>query len=298
MASGPIPAAPNAAARRAARSSNVGVGAASVALDQRDAIWNRVAHPFPHVGKIPSRSGHGRESFRQSIDSSSWPNDAGDSSASRVHRRSKRGRRRRGRGLPPSVGRFSLANVRARLAELPPPADAVPLVPGARPAAVLVPLYEADGETIVILIKRPETMPSHQGEIAFPGGKLEPGVDVDLQAAALREAHEEIGLDPSTVDVVRRLDGIGTYATRFTITPFVGFLAARPELVPNPGEVVRVLHVPLSALLDDEVYRAERWQTEVREGFEVHFYDLDDETVWGATARILTSFLAHLVADG
>lgn len=199
-------------------------------------------------------------------------------------------------GLSPDRRRFSLDHVRARLAELPPPIDAIPLVPGARPAAVLMPLYELDGETVVILIKRPETMPSHQGEIAFPGGKLEES-DADLEAAALREAHEEIGLDPAAVEVVRRLDGIGTYATQFTITPFVGFLTARPELVPNPGEVVRVLHVPLSDLLDDDGYRAETWNVEGRPRFEVHFYDLEDETVWGATARILTSFLAHLVAD-
>jgi 8-oxo-dGTP pyrophosphatase MutT (NUDIX family) len=199
-------------------------------------------------------------------------------------------------GLAPDRRTFSLDHVRARLAQLPPPIDAAPLVPGARPAAVLMPLYEVDGETIVILIKRPETMSSHQGEIAFPGGKLE-DTDADLEAAALREAQEEIGLEPSAVEVVRRLDGIGTYATRFTITPFVGFLRGRPELDPNPGEVVRVLHVPLSDLLHDDAYRAETWNAEGRPRFDVHFYDLEDETVWGATARILTGFLAHLVAD-
>ncbi len=105
-----------------------------------------------------------------------------------------------------------------------------------------------------------------------------------------------MGLEPADVEIVSRLDGIGTVATRFTITPFVGFVAARPALTPNPGEVVRILEVRLSELLDPDVYREERWDTRTAD-FDVHFYDLDDETVWGATARILTSFLAHLV-DG
>ena len=156
-------------------------------------------------------------------------------------------------------------------------------------------MFEADDEAHVVLIKRPEWMPSHKGEIAFPGGKFEPGVDTDLRAAALREAHEEVGLAPGDVEVVAQLDGIGTVASRFTITPFVGFLRGRPALEPNPFEVERVLMVPLSELLDADVYREERWDTWV-DDLNVHFYELDDETVWGATARILTSFLAHLVA--
>ena len=71
-------------------------------------------------------------------------------------------------------------------------------------------------------------MPSHQGEIAFPGGKHDPALDADLRATALREAHEEIGLDPDDVEIVARLDGIATVASRFAITPFVGFLADAP----------------------------------------------------------------------
>ena len=171
-----------------------------------------------------------------------------------------------------------------------------PRVEGSRAAAVLMPLYEANGEAFVVLIKRPETMSSHRGEIAFPGGKFEAGIDADLRATALREAHEEVGLAPDDVEIVARLDGIGTVATRFTITPFVGFLTERPVLTPNPGEVVRTLEVALSDLLDPDAYREEQWDTTAY-NFAVHFYDLDDETVWGATARILTSFLAHLV-DG
>jgi 8-oxo-dGTP pyrophosphatase MutT (NUDIX family) len=195
--------------------------------------------------------------------------------------------------LAPAGRRFSLSDVRARLADLPPAVDKGPKVDGSVPAAVLLPLFEADGEASIVLIKRPETMASHRGEIAFPGGKFEAGVDADLRATALREAHEEIGLVPGDVEIVSRLDGIGTVATRFTIAPFVGFLPGRPELRPSPSEVVRVLEVPLSELLDPDVYREERWDTHTMD-FDVHFFDLDDETVWGATARILTDFLGHL----
>jgi 8-oxo-dGTP pyrophosphatase MutT (NUDIX family) len=191
--------------------------------------------------------------------------------------------------------RLPLAEIRRRLADMPAAVERGPNVEGSQAAAVLVPLYERDGETWVIFIKRPETMSTHRGEIAFPGGKFDPGVDPDLRVTALREAHEEIGLDPDRVEVVARLDGIGTVASRFTITPFVGFLVERPELTPSPSEVVRILEVPLSVLLDPDVYREEHWDTQAAD-FDVHFYDLDDETVWGATARILTTFLAYLVS--
>jgi 8-oxo-dGTP pyrophosphatase MutT (NUDIX family) len=163
---------------------------------------------------------------------------------------------------------------------------------------VLVPIFEADAEAQIILTKRPDTMPSHRGEIAFPGGKLETGQDGSLLDAALREAHEEIGLDPATVEIVAELESMTTVAGRFTLAPFVGLLATPPVLHPDPIEVVRVLEVPISELLD--VYREERWDVPPGVGAgagpdrPIHFFELADETVWGATARILARLLTHL----
>jgi 8-oxo-dGTP pyrophosphatase MutT (NUDIX family) len=196
--------------------------------------------------------------------------------------------------LEPTARKLGLDDVRKRLAAVPPASGPVPLVPGGRAAAVLVPLFEENEETRVILTKRPETMPSHQGEIAFPGGKFDPELDADLRATALREAREEIGLAEDTVEIVARLEGIATVASRFVITPFVGFLPGRPILSPDPREVVAVLDVSLSELMADGVYREERWDT-WKADLDVHFYELTGETVWGATARILTGFLAHVV---
>ena len=94
-----------------------------------------------------------------------------------------------------------------------------------------------------------------------------------------------------------------TVAARFVLTPFVGLLAARPQLRPDPTEVVRAFDVPISELLSDEVFREERWDVPrdlgVTPGRDrpIHFYELAGETVWGATARILTGFLEHLTAD-
>jgi 8-oxo-dGTP pyrophosphatase MutT (NUDIX family) len=198
-------------------------------------------------------------------------------------------------GLGAGLGPITVERVRSRLADYSPPPEP-PLQPGGRAAAVLLPVFEEDGEARIVLTRRPETMPSHRGEVAFPGGKLEPGVDRDARDAALREAHEEIGLRPELVDVVTALPTLGTVVGQFNITPFVGITDGRPVVTADSREVDRVFDVALVELLDPDVYHEERWSW----GFDgteraMQFYDLADETIWGATARILTGFLARIV---
>jgi 8-oxo-dGTP pyrophosphatase MutT (NUDIX family) len=163
----------------------------------------------------------------------------------------------------------------------------------ARESAVLSALFEEQGETRVVLTRRAEHLPSHQGQVAFPGGKVEPGVDADARDAALREAEEEIGLLPASVDVVAELDHLPSVGGPFVIAPFVGLLAERPILHPAPGEVDRVFDVALAELLADGVFHEERWDVFGRRNI-VYFYEVADETIWGATARVLTVLLAHL----
>lgn len=196
--------------------------------------------------------------------------------------------------LSPRQRRVPLDRVRERFAHLPTPvaANAELITPDSRDAAVLIAVFEDGGESHIVLTKRPETMPSHRGEIAFPGGKRDPG-DPSLEAAALREAKEEVGLEPASVDVIAQLDSLGTVATQFTIAPFVGLLTAPPLLVPEPHEVVDAFAVPVSELLDPEAYHEERWHL-FGDWRSMAFFDLPGETVWGATARILTRFLERL----
>ena len=191
-----------------------------------------------------------------------------------------------------------LAEVRRRCLGFPQP-PRPPGISDVQAAAVLVPLFEAGGETRIVLTRRPDTMPSHRGDVAFPGGKVHPEVDPTLRDAALREAEEEIGLPRTAVEVVAELDPISTVTSRFLVAPFVGVLdpvAAPPELRPDAREVARVFDVALSDLMAEGVHRVEHWGTGVLTR-EVHIFELDDETVWGLTARILSGFLTLLIGD-
>jgi 8-oxo-dGTP pyrophosphatase MutT (NUDIX family) len=162
-------------------------------------------------------------------------------------------------------------------------------------AAVLIPLFEENGEARVVLTRRSSSLRSHRGEVSFPGGRIEPD-ETPLQAA-LREAEEEVGIDPSTPEVLGGLAPLATLSSSSSITPFVAVLPGRPALRPNPGEVELAFDVALADLRADGVFREERWDFPFGADRPVYFFDLPADLIWGATARILHELLALVVTE-
>lgn len=191
--------------------------------------------------------------------------------------------------LDDAARRVDLDRVRAALAAAGPARRSAREPRVSRGSAVLAPLYEIDGDAHVVLTRRSAELRVHRGEVSFPGGRQEPGED--LPDTARREAWEEIRLDPATVEIVGELDHLSTITSDSFIVPYVGLLPARPhDLIPNPTEVDRVLHVALAELLDPEVYREERWDLFGAER-SIFFFELHGDTVWGATAAMLRQLL-------
>jgi len=155
-------------------------------------------------------------------------------------------------------------------------------------AAVLVPIVDR-GEATLVFAQRTDRVGQHKGQISFPGGRVDPG-DADDLAAALREAQEEVGLDPARVEPLGLLDDQETFATQYVITPWVGVVRGPVVWQPDGEEIEKVIEVPVAALLDRGGFRVERWE---RDGVEreVYFYEYRDTTIWGATARILKTYL-------
>lgn len=153
------------------------------------------------------------------------------------------------------------------------------------PAAVLVPIVDRPAPS-VLLILRPETMRRHPGQIAFPGGRIDPGDD-GVIAAALREAREEIGLDAAQVEIVGTTDSYRTI-TGYEVTPVVGVV--RPDLVltPQPSEVADIFEVPLAHLLEpgNHIEQAVEWQGRERRYFEIVW---EGRRIWGATAAMIVN---------
>lgn len=157
-----------------------------------------------------------------------------------------------------------------------------------RSSAVLVAIADGADGAEVLLTRRSQALSSHRGEISFPGGRVDAGET--FEAAALREAHEEVALQPSLVRLHGRLDPISTMVSHSFIVPVVGTIEQRPSLHPAATEVDRIMWVPLAELTRTDTFREELWQFD-GDRRPIFFFELDDETIWGATARILHQLL-------
>ncbi|HET9075159.1 MAG TPA: CoA pyrophosphatase [Solirubrobacteraceae bacterium] len=158
------------------------------------------------------------------------------------------------------------------------------------PSAVLIALLERDGQVWTVFTRRPEDLRRHPGEISFPGGRVDP-TDATFMATALREAEEEVGLDPAQVTVLGALPPTPTIATGFAIYPFVAGVTGTVSWRPNPDEVAELIELPLATVRDG--YARRRL---LRRGLPIRTdtYVVGDLLIWGATARILGDLFDRL----
>jgi len=160
--------------------------------------------------------------------------------------------------------------------------------PGLIRAAVLIPLFKKEGEYYVLLTRRTDEVRHHKGQISFPGGRQDHGED--LLATALREAKEEMGIEEKDVRILGELDDMCTISSDFCIAPFVGLIPYPYPFRINRHEIEEIIEVPLSVFLDETKFR-EELRSRNGEMVSVFFYQHDEHTIWGATARILKQLM-------
>lgn len=170
-----------------------------------------------------------------------------------------------------------------------------------RKAGVMVLFYPSESdETHLILILRKTYKGVHSAQVGFPGGKVEPE-DENIQHTALRETHEEVGVLPEAVSVLKELTEIYIPPSNFFVQPFLGITEQTPKFIPQEDEVEGLIEVPLSHFLDDSVLVTKTLTTSYATDIEVPAYLLNGHVVWGATAMMLSEvrqILQELLREG
>lgn len=160
-----------------------------------------------------------------------------------------------------------------------------------RLGGVLVMLYDKSGQTYLVLTRRRDDLEDHAGQISFPGGRKEDGESLEL--TAVREAHEEIGIDPASLTILGRLTSLYIPPTDYEVHPFVAWHQGLPAFKPQTNEVAEILEVSLDQLLNPANKQEEPWQLRGLE-VQVPYFIVDHHKVWGATAMMLSEFIERL----
>ena len=166
----------------------------------------------------------------------------------------------------------------------------------ARKSGVLILIYPERGKATFPLIKRPSYFGVHSAQVALPGGKMEPD-DPDIIFTALREAEEEVGVDASKIQVIGQLSQLYIPASRFLVFPVIGIVEQKPNWVPDPKEVSRILPTSVEELMREELRKETQIPIPSMGEITAPFFDLHQEIVWGATAMILNELIAVLRAN-
>jgi 8-oxo-dGTP pyrophosphatase MutT (NUDIX family) len=182
------------------------------------------------------------------------------------------------------------------MAPMPRPALTPEAVRDFRPAAALLLVYPHDNAWYVPLTVRGSQLRHHTGQVSLPGGRIDPGESVE--ETALREAHEEVAIEPASVEILARLTPLPIAASGHLLHPVLGVARQRPEFRVAEPEVERLIELPVARLRDPGLIR---WEQRNRalppfETIDVPYFDVEDERIWGATAMVLAEFLA-LVSD-
>lgn len=172
-----------------------------------------------------------------------------------------------------------------------PPQSELPPTEKIRYSAVLILLYEKNGLIYTVFMKRSEDNSRHSGQISFPGGGVE-AHDHDRKHTALRETEEEFGVPQKAVCVIGNLSDLYIPVSNSLVTPIVGYLTSPPTFVPDPKEVSRIIEVPITHLADKSNTKRGYVSSSAGYRFEVPYFDIEGDMVWGATAMIMSEFLA------